>query len=320
MLDRRALVASAILGGSLALLRGPSARAAQPKVIVLGYQKTGIPLLARQLGVYERRFKPLGIRVNWVEFGSGLLLLQAMDAAAVDFGNSGDVGALFLQAAGGAIVYTAAQPTGPHSEGILVRAETPIRRVADLKGKRVAFARGSSSHNVTVAALESAGLSIHDIDAVNLSAQDGAFAFAKGAVDAWTVWDPYFTLAQNQQATRVLAYTGDVLKNNAGFLLANKDFAARNPDLVAALVEGAEETGAWSTAHPKETTAALAAATGIDPKVMAQVVRNASFRVTPVTEAIIAGQQATADRFLRLGLLPRAVRVSDAVWRPIAHG
>jgi sulfonate transport system substrate-binding protein len=319
MLKRRAILSTAALAGGLALARAASA-ADGPAQVNLGYQKTGIPLLARQLRVYERRFAPLGISVNWIEFPSGLLLLQAMDQGSVDFGNSGDVGTLFLQAAGGAVVYVAAQPTAPHAEGILVKADSPITRVADLKGRRVAFARGSSSHNVTIAALEAAGLSLNDIEAVNLGASDAALAFARGSLDSWTVWDPYFTMAQSREPTRVLAYTGDVLKNNAGFLLANRGFAERNPALVTALVDGAQEAGDWATAHPQETTAALASATGIDPTVMASVERNASFRIVPVSDAIIASHQATADRFFRLGLLPRAVRVSDAVWRPAAHG
>jgi sulfonate transport system substrate-binding protein len=319
MLRRRAAISSAIAGGALALTRRVFAKSSQPVEIVVGYQKTGIPLLARQLGIYEKRFNHLGIKVTWVQFESGLLLLQAMDAGSVDFGNSGDVGALFLQAAGGAVVYTAAQPTGPHSEGILVAARSSIHKISDLKGKRVGFARGSSSHNVTVAALEQAGLSISDIEVVNLSAQDAFTAFAKGALDAWTVWDPFFTLAQDRIKTRILAYTGDVLKHDAGFLLANKPFAQQNPALVQALVEGAEETGSWATAHPDQTTAELAAATGLDKTVMAQVVRNASFQVTPVTAAVISAQQATADRFLRLGLLPRPVRVEAAVWQPTSH-
>jgi sulfonate transport system substrate-binding protein len=319
MLTRRTALAVPF-AGSFAALRSRAARADQPSQVNLGYQKTGIPLLARQLQAYERRLEPLGIKVNWVEFLSGLLLLQAMDQGSVDFGNSGDVGTLFLQASGGAVVYVAAQPTAPHGEGILVKADSPIRQVADLKGKRVAFARGSSSHNVIIAALEAAGLSVTDIEPAALGAPDASFAFLKGAVDAWVVWDPFFTMAQVREATRVIAYTGDVLQGNASFLLANRRFAERYPTLVSTLVDGAAEVGAWARDHSRDTTAALAAATGIDPAIMQIVEHNASFSIVPVSDAIVAGHQATADRFFRLGLLPRAVRVSDAVWHPSAHG
>ena len=270
MLTRRTALAA-----GLAAAHYRTARAEQPSQVNLAFQKTGIPLLARQRQVYERRLEPLGIKVNWVEFLSGLLLLQAMDQGSVDFGNAGDVGTLFVQASGGAIAYVAAQPTAPHAEGILVKDGSPIRQIADLKGKRVAVARGSSSRNVVIAALESAGLSITDIEIAALGAPDASFAFSKGAVDAWVVWDPFFTMAQTREPIRVIAYTGDVLKGNASFLLASRRFADRYPAIVSTLVEGAAETGAWANEHPLETAAALAAATGIDPAFMEVVGRNA---------------------------------------------
>ena len=218
MLTRRTALAA-----GLAAAHYRTARAEQPSQVNLAFQKTGIPLLARQRQVYERRL----------------------------------------------------EPTAPHAEGILVKDGSPIRQIADLKGKRVAVARGSSSRNVVIAALESAGLSITDIEIAALGAPDASFAFSKGAVDAWGVWDPFFTMAQTREPIRVIAYTGDVLKGNASFLLASRRFADRYPAIVSTLVEGAAETGAWANEHPLETAAALAAATGIDPAFMEVVGRNA---------------------------------------------
>ena len=282
--------------------------------LTIGFQKTGIPLVARQLKVFEKRFEPLGIRVEWAEFTSGLTLLQAMDTGDVAFGNAGNVGCIFLQASGGRVVYVGAQPSARKSEGILVKADSPIRTIADLKGRKVGYARGSSSHNYIAAALEQHGLDIGDIQSISLGAADASFAFGGGNIDAWVTWDPYFSIAQAKNPTRVLSYHGDVLKHNAGFLLANSEFAQAYPAHVQALVDGSAEAGVWAKTHLDEATRTLSAATGIPADILAEVNRNAGFDVVPLDPAILDAQQATADRLQRLGVVPRRVNVRDIVW------
>ena len=220
-----------------------------------------------------------------------------------------------MQASGGRIVYVAAQPSTLKSEGILVKEASPIRTLTDLKGKKVGNAKGSSSHNLISAAVEMAGLSIGDIDTVGLSAADRAFAFDTDSIDAWVVWDPYFTIAQARSPSRVLAFSGDVLKDSAGFLLANAEFAERNPDIVRDLIAGSREAGTWAKANLDNVTTSLAKATGIDETILSTVNRNASFDVVPLSQEILDGQQDTADRLFRLGLLPGKVTIRDAVWK-----
>lgn len=312
---RRFTLAAAASMASAVLVRPAwSADGLKGRTLTLGYQKTGIPLVARQLGVFEKRFEPLGIKVEWAEFTSGLNLLQAMDTGDVAFGNAGNVGCIFLQASGGRVVYVAAQPATPRSEGILVKEDSPIRGIADLRGRRIGYARGSSSHNLVAAALEANAIDLRDVTSIALGAADAAFAFDGGNIDAWAVWDPYLTVARRQNRTRVIAWQGDILRDNAGFLLANATFAKAYPEHVRALVEGSVEAGLWARGHLDEVTTALAAATGMKPDVVAEVNRNAGFDVGPLTAPILDAQQRTADRLLRLGVIPRAVKVRDVVW------
>lgn len=282
--------------------------------LVLGFQKTGIPLVARQLKVFEKRFEPKGIKIEWAEFTSGLTLLQAVDSGDVAFGNAGNVGCIFLQASGGKVTYVAAQPSAPKSEGILVKEASTIRTIADLKGRKVGYAKGSSSHNLIAAALEKHGLDLNAVTTVALSAADAAFAFDNGSIDAWVIWDPYFSIAQARNKTRVLAWQGDVLKHNAGFLLTNSEFAKQHPQHVKDLIDGSAEAGRWAKANLGEVTKALAAATGIPAEVLAEVNRNASFDVGPLTTPILDAQQETADRLFKLGVVPKKVNIRDIVW------
>ena len=315
MLTRRQFTVAAGAASLAATHRAWSASGLKGGTLTLGYQKTGIPLVARQLKVFEKRFEPLGIRIEWAEFTSGLNLLQAMDTGDVAFGNAGNVGCIFLQASGGRGAYVAAQPATPRSEGILVKEDSPIRAIADLKGRRIGYAKGSSSHNLVAAALERAGLDIKSVTSIGLSAADAAFAFDGGDIDAWAIWDPYFTIAKRRSPTRVVAYQGDVLPDAASFLLANTEFAKNWPAHVNSLVEGSREAGQWAKANPGEVAKAVASATGMPLDVVTEVNANAGFDVVPLSDAILDSQQRTADRLLKVGVLPKSVVVRDAVWK-----
>jgi ABC-type nitrate/sulfonate/bicarbonate transport system substrate-binding protein len=196
---------------------------------------------------------------------------------------------------------------------VLVKDNSGIASLADLKGKKVGFAKASSSHNLTIAALEKAGLTYKDIEPVYLAPADGAAAFAKGAIDAWTIWDPFFAVAEAQPGTKVLAPAKGIVTQNS-FFLANADFVKANPDLVSAVNEGLAATAKWAEGHHKDVTAILAKATGIAPDIQQKAVDRTEFVISPLREPVLAEQQRIADRFLALNLIPKPIRVNDIVW------
>jgi sulfonate transport system substrate-binding protein len=163
-----------------------------------------------------------------------------------------------------------------------------------------------------VAALEHAGLSYSDIIPVYLAPADAATAFSGGSLDAWTIWDPYLALTEKGKV-RVLASAKDVHQSNA-FFLANKDFTGQHSEIVALLNQTFAEESKWADQHRPEIIEALHEATTIDTEALTRAVNRSQFLVTPVTDKIIATQQATADRFLKLGLIPKAIAVKDIVW------
>ncbi len=120
-------------------------------------------VVARQQQLIEKALEPQGITVNWVEFQAGPPLLEALNVGSIDFGYTGDSPPIFSQAAGGNLVYVAAIPSKGIGSAIVVPKDSPIKTLADLKGKTVGFTKGSSAHNVIVAGLEKAGLTYADI-------------------------------------------------------------------------------------------------------------------------------------------------------------
>ncbi|MBN8871558.1 MAG: aliphatic sulfonate ABC transporter substrate-binding protein [Rhodospirillales bacterium] len=311
-LQRRTLLRTAALAAPF-LARG--ARAAE--TFRIGYQKNGFQVVARQRQLVEAKLKPLGISVTWTEFSFGPPLLEALRLGNVDFGSVGDTPPIFAQAAKADLVYVAAQPSGSSNAAILVPPGSRLDGLADLKGRRVAFARASSAHNLTIAAVEQAGLRFSDIVPVQLAPADAAAAFARGAVDAWTIWDPYYAIAEGQPGVRTLARAEAITAQNA-FVLSSRSYAAANAPVLDAAIAAYAEAAAWSSAHRDQVAALLSAGTGVPLPAMQRAVDRSRFVIGPLTPEIIAEQQAIADRFHRIGLIPAPVRIEDAVWRPSA--
>lgn len=144
--------------GALALGSTALSASAEDKVIRIGYQKYGNVILLKAKGTLEPKLEAIGYKVTWAEFPFGPPLLEAINAGAIDFGHTGEAPPVFAQAAGSAIVYVAHEPPAPGGEAILVPKDSPIKSVAELKGKKVAYAKGSNENYFAVKALEKAGV------------------------------------------------------------------------------------------------------------------------------------------------------------------
>ena len=277
----------------------------------IGYQKNGVLVIARQQGALEHRLEPRGIEVKWSEFTSGPPMLEAMNAGSVDVGQVGDTPPIFAQAAGANVVYVAGQPI-TNGQGILVKQESAIRTLSDLKGRRIGFTQGSSAHNITLLALEKANLTYADITPVYLSPPDGAAAFARDSIDAWAIWDPYFAIGE-AHGGRILVQASEIGKTNS-FYIGNRDFAAREPQLLREFIDTIAQSAAWAQANRDKVAKSLAEVTGVDLDIQTIAANRSSFAIGKLTDDIIATQQAVANRFLKLGLIPKPIVIRDAVW------
>ncbi len=307
ILRRRSFLAAA------GLLAAPSLARAAPAVRI-GYQKNGALVLLREQRLLERK----GIAATFVEFSSGPPLLEALNAGAVDFGATGDTPPLFAQAAGSALVYVGGQPIAGASSAVLVQKDGPIKTIADLRGKRFAFTKGSSAHNVAVKVLATAGLTPADVQPVYLQPPDAAASFRSGAVDAWSIWDPFFAIAQTDPATRVLTTAEGIAPTNS-FFLAGRAYADKEADTVLALLATINEAAAWARANPEPLAEVLSRVTGVPLPAQRVSAARGVYAVQPVDDRIVAQQQDIADTFARLHIIPSRIDVRAAVWQRAWH-
>jgi sulfonate transport system substrate-binding protein len=286
-----------------------SASYGEDKVVHIGFQKYGKLVLLKGRGTLEEKLRPLGYTVSWIEFPSGPPLLEALNVGSIDFGIAGETPPIFAQAAGAPLVYLAYDPPAPQGEAILVQKDSPLKSVAELRGKKVALNKGSNVHYLLVKALENAGLKYTDIQPVFLAPADALAAFTRGAVDAWVIWDPYQAAAEASTGARILA-DGTGLVANHQFYFSSKKFLTENGKAVDTVLDALNEADDWTKGHIDEVAAQLSPSIGLPAPVLANSLRRESYGIRPVSAEVIASQQRIADTFVALGLLPKAITVS----------
>ena len=296
-----------------ALLPAQAQPQAKPELLRIGFQKSASLLtLQKTQGTLEKRLAPLGVAVKWVEFPAGPQLLEGLNVGAVDVGYVGEAPPVFAQAAGAKFVYIGNDPAAPEAEAIVVPKDSTIKSVADPKGKKVALNKGSNVHYLLVRALEKHGLKYADIQTSFLPPADARAAFERGAVDAWAIWDPFLAAVEKQSGARLLA-DGRGLVNNYAFYLAERGYAEKYPQVLQALFDDTVAQGRWLKANPKQAAAVIAPLQGLAPEVVELSLQRYQFGVQPLTAEVAAGQQKLADSFLSLGLIPKPIRIVDAL-------
>ncbi len=306
-------IASAVLSaGIVAAAVGTSY--GQEKVVRIGFQKYGKLVLLKSKGSLEEKLKTVGYRVVWTEFPSGPPLLEALNVGAIDFGNTGEAPPIFAQAAGAPLQYVAYEPPAPKGEAILVPKDSPLKSVADLKGKKVALNKGSNVHYLLVKALEKAGVKYSEIEPVFLAPADARSAFERGAVDAWVIWDPFQAAAEAATGARTLA-DGTGVVSNYQFYFSSKKFLESDSGIVDLVLAQLSEVDDWAKDDIHAVAQQLAPSIGLSVPVVEVALKRQSYGIKPLTDAVIADQQRVADTFLALGLLPKPIKISDVARR-----
>jgi len=280
------------------------------RVLRVGHQKGWLSLLKGR-GTLEKRLAPLGVKVAWTEFNAGPVQLEALNVGSIDFGDVGEAPPIFAQAAGAPLIYAASTVPRPRLEAVIVPKDSPIRSVAELKGKRIAFNKGSNVHYFLVKLLQKHGLQYRDVQPVFLAPPDARAAFERGAVDAWAIWDPFLASAQKTLDARLLADATGVV-NNRAFYFTSRDFAARNADVLRIAVQEVAAIDTWVEKNQPAAAAELSSLLGLDRSVTELFVSRVGYGTLPVSREILAEQQAIADTFFDLKLIPRKLDLLQA--------
>ncbi|WP_227244960.1 sulfonate ABC transporter substrate-binding protein [Paraburkholderia caribensis] len=309
MTNRRSFLKQSLAAAAAAAVPATFAQGS-PRTLRIGNQKGYLNLLKGR-GTLEKRLAPLNVSVSWTEFSAGPVQLEALNVGSIDFGDVGEAPPIFAQAAGAPLAYVAATVTRPQSEAVLVPPNSPIRTVADLKGKRIALNKGSNVHYFLVKLLRQHGLQYGDVNLVFLAPADARAAFERASIDAWVIWDPFFAAAEKTLGARVIADASGVVGNRA-YYFSSQSYAAKNADVIRIVIEELGKVDEWGAHNKDQLASELAQLWGLPKPVVDVAVARQQFGTQPITRAILAEQQQIADTFLDLGLIPKHVDVLKA--------
>lgn len=319
---RRRLVLAGLGSAALPLLSSLSSlshAADGAETLRIGYQKSSTLMIwLKSRETLEKALAPLKVNVQWHEFTSGLPLLESLNVNNLDLtADVADAVPPFALAAGAQLTYYAIETPSPTAQAIVVRQDSPIRTVAQLKGQRVAFAKGAGAHYLLVEALAEAGLSVRDIEPAYLTPADARAAFERGSVAAWVIWDPFLAAVQRQANARILR-DGTKLASYRRFYLAATPYAKRRPDVLAVVYDELRRAGDWIKRNPAPAAAWHAPLIGLDPATVEAANLRRTYQVQAVDAASLEEQQRIADAFAAQSILPRKVTVAASpVWKPV---
>jgi sulfonate transport system substrate-binding protein len=258
--------------------------------------------------------------LQWSTFTSGPPMLEAVNANAVDVGQVGNTPPVFSAAANGNIGIVGALKSTV-GDAVLVAKDSPIRSVADLRGKTIAVAKGSSANGTLLNTLTSAGLKPTDVTISYLQPADAYAAFSQGGVAAWVVWEPYVTQGVSNLGARQLVSGADALggglSNGLSFQVANRTSlgdAAKNAAIQDYVVRLAK-ADQWAKDHQDQWATLYAQQTGIAVDLARQAVPKLVLSPIQIDDSVLAAEQKLADAFTAAGQLPGKVDMGPFVDR-----
>jgi sulfonate transport system substrate-binding protein len=286
--------------------------ATAPFTLSVGYQRSSWGFLyLKHQGSLEARLAPLGARVRWLEFTAGPPILEGISVGSVDVALVGDAPPVFAQTGHLQFAYAAVEPAKPQAAAIIVRADSPLQTIAALKGKKVAFQKGSSAHHLLIESLRAASLVWSDIQPVYLAPPDARAAFEQGGVDAWAIWDPFYAAAEIQLHARPLVGPPARFAYRQ-FLVVRPEFPALHRAAYEQLLAVLGEAEADIQRQPAAVAAALATDAHVDAQILARALARGQFGLQPMSNQVWDEQQELANLFADLRLVPKISDVRAA--------
>ena len=298
---------SLLLSLSFTLGFAASSHAADLQPLLVANQKSTIKVLLEVSG----ELKNVPYDIQFSEFPAAAPLGEALNAGAVDIGALGDAPYVFALGAGASLkVVSIIHAEGRNTTALVVPRNSPIKTVADLKGKKIVTGRGSIGHYLAIKALATAGLTTKDVQFIFLLPSESRLVLDNGTVDAWSTWDPYTTVVTSQSQARIVA-SGNTLLSNHLYLAATSQAISEKRAQLDDFVARVDRAYAWANTHPNEYAAAQTKITGLPLAVHVAVAKETHLSPVLIDDSVISGLQATADTYQQEGLLTRHIDVSQ---------
>jgi len=269
-----------------ALGAGCSKQGSKPEVVKLDFAYYNpISLVLKDKKFLEEELAKDDVKVEWIQSLGSNKALELLNSKSADFGSTAGVAALIGKANGNPIktVYVYSKPEWT---ALVVRSDSKITKVEDLKGQKVAVTRGTDPHVFLLRALDRVGLSEKDIELVPLQHADGKNALEKGDVAAWSGLDPLMATAEVDKGAKLLFRDPNL--NTYGVLNVREEFAKKYPKYVERVIAAYEKARLWAVANPQEYEQILIREAKLNDAVATKVLER-----TDLSDPVIGENQKT---------------------------
>ncbi|MGY4664323.1 sulfonate ABC transporter substrate-binding protein [Pseudomonas chlororaphis] len=291
------------------LFAAPLAQSAEPLVLQVGDQNYyNVRASVEASGVLEGA----PYKVDWKHFQAAAPLAEALNTGALDLGFLGDSGFLFLAAKQAPVKLIGVSRQNPDTIALLVPKDSPVQTIADLKGKKVAYWPGAWSQQLTLRALEQAGLPEDHVEFIKLMPIDAAAALPQGSIDAFPVWEPYISQQILFSGARPIL-TAKNLMPGLSAIAASTPAIDSKREAIADFLGRLKLARAWVDSHTDQYADLWAKKANLDPNVSRHWLRQAHMSVGPVDPQAAADLQSTADFLFKVKALPAPLATATVV-------
>ena len=286
-----------------------------PHKLVIGFQKSNLNAITLKSEETLLKKHLPNVHIEWKEFPAGPQLLEALSTGSVDLGSVGNTPPLFAQAGNKDLRYVAYEQSHPKTQAMIIKSDNhQIKTLSDLKGKRIALQRGSSAHDLLDKILQKAQLQWSDIQPIWLPPADARAAFEKQTVDAWVTWEPFLSVALENNHAKVFTNL-QPFGQSYSFIMGNPDFIDKHPKTAQKFIHATNDAAHWIIKNPEKTLTLYSTAIGLNKDITQKVINN-RFQpslLKPITPNVIEAQQKIADRFAQEKLIPQHIKVENMV-------
>lgn len=278
----RSLLRALVVTTSLIALPA-AAQGTIPKEIRLDFAYYSPPaLVAKKFGWMEEEFKPDGTNIKWVFSQGSNNSLEYLNSGSSDFASTSGISALVARANGFPVKMVYILNTNEAS-ALMVPKDSPIKSVADLKGKKVAATKGTDPFFFLLRTLNANKMSRDDVEQVHLQHPEGLQAMLRGSVAAWAGLDPHMAAGEVNNGIRPIyrnvAFSSYVPLNTT------EKFIKDHPQALERVLKVYERARKWILDNPDETARIVAAESRQSYEVIKQNFTRANF-TKPVPDAM----------------------------------